>query len=142
MKFTQTPLLLFCFGLLIWSCQNPEKQEVEQLKQQVMAVHDEMMPRMDELYSIKKSIVTKLQTADSISNDSQNSKDTLREALRKVQAGEEAMMQWMRDYKGHTIMDNDSLLLYLKEELPKVEQMKQTMLEGLEAGKEALKGDA
>jgi hypothetical protein len=131
---------LFCFlSITLWNCQNPQKEESEILQQQVMAVHDEMMPRMDELYTMKKQLLAKLQVRDSTMQDSTGVHATLQEAIQKVKAGEEAMMTWMRSYQGHSIQDTDSLIVYLKEELPRVAEMKKVMLEGLEAGKEALK---
>lgn len=140
-SFVSKLALVLVFGitsLVVFSCKDAKKEEITALKSEVMAVHDEMMPKMDEIFRMKKTLL-------SIKDTSENADSISNERTEKIQSGidgllqaEKVMMDWMRAYKGNTIQDKDSLLLYLREEKEVVQNMKSKMQEGIELGKAAI----
>lgn len=139
----RTPLLfslIFSALLLTISCDNGEK-EVALLEKEVLDVHDEVMPLMGPRAEIDL-LVTSLQdsiavyVADSTVDHSAKI-GSFQEAISGLEAANESMMTWMREYQPG-IGDGQSLedrLVYLKDELVKVNDMKALTLSSIEAAK-------
>jgi hypothetical protein len=70
--------------------------EVEALKQEVMRVHDETMPRIGTLMNLKKRLKDELAQTDT--TDGGNKEKALLLAIKQLEEADEAMMQWMRTY--------------------------------------------
>ncbi|MGC1514071.1 MAG: hypothetical protein WA810_00725 [Maribacter sp.] len=95
--------LLYLFAALLFafnSCKTEKKEEGPSQMQQVMAIHDEVMPKMG---TIGKLVGKLKPMADSLGLDSPQGK-----AMVDLQEANKAMMDWMQDF-GNTF-DSDEIL--------------------------------
>jgi hypothetical protein len=101
-------------------------EEMAKLFEEVMAVHDEVMPKMDAIHDTKKSLAKILSTSDSTQIFS---------IMKKLDNADEAMMVWMEefdsDYDKKTLEEQR---IYLNTELEKIKKVKMSMLESIEEG--------
>ena len=103
---------------------------------QVMAAHDEVMPKMGDLRRLSKTLNEKadsLAAQDSASFAGQI--EELRSTAEKIEAANESMMEWMRQFE---VPDNEApvqeVLVYLKEQKAKIDKVKEDMLRSMEEG--------
>ena len=111
-----------------------EQDQQQQIYDEVMGLHDELMPKMDELYKMRTAIIQK---ADSLEGAGQPS-DKLRQTIADLEAGEEAMMDWMRNFK--SLPENtphDSVINYMTSQREKIMLVKEQMEKAMQAGREA-----
>ena len=103
---------LFVLALLLLACGNSKKKEIEHLTTEVMAVHDEVMPLMDDLYKTRSQLQKKLDL-----DSSQMKSETLL-VITNLKAGQDAMMGWMQNfdlqYEGETDVDTYSYFIEQK----------------------------
>ncbi|HCX20452.1 MAG: hypothetical protein CMB80_29635 [Flammeovirgaceae bacterium] len=118
------------------SCSSPEKKEEQAptLKEQVMGVHDEVMPKMGELRKTQKEL---LALVDSSAADSVIAAK-YRALATDIEMANESMMSWMRNYDPEYTGTPEEIEKYLQSELEKIETVKSDMLKSLEEGKKAL----
>src|SRR5688500_4839124 len=101
-------LLLFILGiaLLSWSCDNKSNDhsshhdEVEQggnqeLYDDVMDIHDEVMPKMDDIYKLKEKLKNQLTDAPNMAEEKRREIETI---ISRLDAASEGMMVWMRNF--------------------------------------------
>lgn len=100
--------LIFVTSLVLTSCSN----DVEHLKEQIMAGHDEVMPKMDYVKSLELKI---LDFPDSL----KTSVDSLLIVKQDLVTSDDWMKQWMHEYD---MQSQDEA--YLKKELEQVNEMK------------------
>ncbi|MDC6388150.1 hypothetical protein PP182_05630 [Maribacter sp. PR1] len=82
-------LSISCFLIFI-SCKEEKKKEGPTQMEQVMAIHDEVMPKTGEL----GKLVSQLKPiADSLGTESQEAK-----AMKDLQEAHKAMMDWMQNF--------------------------------------------
>lgn len=110
---------------LIVSCSNSKEAELNKLKDEVMVVHDEVMPLMDPLYQIRRDLQKEI-NKDTAKVSSRTRETIL--AIQEIQKAEDAMMGWMRNfdltYRGKT----DSLtILYFSEKKSAIEVVAREM---------------
>jgi hypothetical protein len=92
---------LLAFALMVTACE-PKKdlqQEATEIYAESMKIHDEIMPRMDELFTLRQKLTLKL---DSIKGDSVVNAariDQIRKATSRLAAAEKDMMDWMHNIK-------------------------------------------
>ena len=115
-------IVLVCF---LFACEKAEKP----LYDQVMDIHDEVMPKMNDLYKLKK------QLRDSIANTSDMPEE------RKVEFGQTIllldststfMMVWMREFNPPDQKDKEAFQKYMASELVKVKKMREDVMRALE----------
>lgn len=110
--------------LVLFSCENQEKQEVQTLFKSVMEVHDGVMPKMDNIHEARKTLKEKLTTADSLEVSA---------LLEKLDSADEAMMVWMEDFNSSfetmPIQEQKKYLELEKEKITKVRDMMMGSLE-------------
>ena len=110
--------------LVLFSCENKEKQEVQTLFKSVMEVHDGVMPKMDNINEARKTLKEKLTTADSTEVSA---------LLEKLDSADEAMMVWMEDFNSSfetmPIQEQKKYLELEKEKITKVRDMMMGSLE-------------
>ena len=118
------------------SCSSPEKKEEQAptLKEQVMGVHDEVMPKMGELRKTQKEL---LALVDSSAADSVIAAK-YRALATDIEMANESMMSWMRNYDPEYTGTPEEIEKYLQSELEKIETVKSDMLKSLEEGKKLL----
>jgi hypothetical protein len=102
------------------------------LYNQVMDIHDEVMPRMEDLYNMKKDIEEKLKDPGSLT---ETQKQALSRRLAQVDSVSKLMMDWMHEFEPlPDSADKEESRAYLEQELEKIKIVKQAMLETIEAG--------
>ncbi len=131
--------LMIALVLAVTACTSPKKESANEedkvpLKEQVMNVHDEVMPKMGELRSTQKSL---LAVADSLGEDSLKTAE-LKQLATSIEMANENMMAWMRQYDHHFTGTDEEVKVYLEGQLKSIQQVKEDMLSSLEAGKKAL----
>jgi hypothetical protein len=120
-------LLLFSIVVLFSCTDKKAGNSHDDLMQSVMAVHDEVMPKMGDIMKYKKQIGEKIHELQAV-GDSTN-----REAISKLQkvsdnldSSHEQMMNWMHEFNGDFEgMKEEDVIKYLNDEKAKIEQVGQ-----------------
>lgn len=103
------------------------------LYDEVMDIHNEVMPKMDDLYKAK----TTLQTRLAMPGLGEKEKQDITSKIAQLDSASEGMMAWMRQFE--PIADSagvDKARAYLEGELVKVRRVRQDILEALQASSE------
>lgn len=142
MKLTTT-FLMALIGLLVFtSCGDGGKAEREALRDEVMAVHDEVMPKMGDFRKLEKQIVS---LSDSLLQADSTNRDSVTDLVARtveLAAAKESMMAWMRQYNPEVMEDgtpHEEVMSYLKEQKVAIEKVRDQMNQALSSGEEALK---
>lgn len=98
------------------------------LYNQTMDIHDEVMPAMDKLYRLKKSLQDSLAKTSGLSAEA---KIALENKIQFVDSASESMMVWMRQFNPMDSVASKEYGDYMKAELEKVKQVKVLMLDAL-----------
>lgn len=104
---------------------------------EVMAAHDEVMPKMGELRKTAKDLQAKADSLSTLTDqDFAAEISTLRQTAERIEDANEGMMEWMRQFE---MPDNEApiaeVLVYLKDQKEKIDKVKDEMLKSLEEGK-------
>ena len=129
--------------LIASACSNSNKGQQEeqaasqdQLFDEVMEIHDEVMPRFRDISSMNKKIKQKMEsTSDSTTYNS------LKEASATLEAANQSMRGWMSNIKRPDEIENleeEKARAYLEEEKKKIAVVRQKMLEAIELGEKVL----
>lgn len=133
---------LFVLALAIVSCQKSEHAHHDDgdgtepdsvsantiLYNQVMDIHDEVMPKMEDLYNMKKDLEEKLKA-----NPGPDVKADLESRLVEVDSASKMMMDWMHEFNPPAdTADQEQTRAYLEAEMEKVKRVKETILTVLE----------
>jgi DNA repair protein RadC len=124
------PKIKFAFMFILLAFGACEKEKP--LYDQVMDIHDEVMPKMDELYQLKKGIQEKLVAIDSTQTEKRQQMET---TIHLLDSANEAMMVWMREFNPPSETEGEAYTQYMEAELGKVKQMREVVLSALEQGK-------
>ncbi|MCA6075476.1 hypothetical protein [Fulvivirga sedimenti] len=120
-------ILLFISLVLFSGCSNPS----EDLFNEVMAVHDEVMPKMDDIMKEKGRIQEMINSE----NDSARI-IMLRETISNLNSADESMMEWMRSFDRDKFSeDPDAQINYYREELIRINEVKEKMLTAINESK-------
>jgi hypothetical protein len=112
----------------------------QELSKKVMAVHDEVMPRMDEMHQLSmqlKAVVDSLK-ADTMQNHT-GMIVNYTEAAANIEQASEGMMSWMRSYnpaQGEQSVEEYNA--YLETELVNISQVKDAMLRSIDEANKLL----
>lgn len=133
-------LLALAFLTGLSACGTNQVQEAEQQKlwDEMMVVHDEVMPKMSDINALSKQM--EAATADTALTD--ELRDAARKALYDLQAADKAMWDWMYGLQQLPDLRNgkkhEGIMQYLQDEIGKITEVKNAMLGSIEAA-EALK---
>ncbi len=128
--------LTFCLGCN--RSKSPEELKTT-LEENVLAVHDSAMSRMNSVYHLRKNLRA---LRDSLEAQPQPDSTILKDLHRHIQLlnrADEAMMNWMRQYKAPNDMDNKQAMSYLQQELVKIKEVQITMDSTIQAAKSTYK---
>ena len=103
-----------------------ETEKVAEARQQVIAIHDEAMPLMSDLYSHKKIIRARIAATPALSAEKKTEADAL---LQKLDSADQSMRVWMRKFSEvkTTDVSEDEALANLKAEGEKISKVKDQM---------------
>ena len=119
------------------ACSNEQKEQKDALMAEVMAAHDEVMPKMGELRKTAKALQARADSLGALTGqDFAAEISTLRQTAERIEDANEGMMEWMRQFE---MPDNEApiaeVLVYLKDQKEKIDKVKDDMLKSLEEGK-------
>jgi hypothetical protein len=98
----QLVVLLSVLSICLFSCGNSETEKQEKLHLEIMAVHDEVMPKQAELNRLKRQLKS---YKDVVSDENADLKDSLINGILLLSKSEDMMTDWMSSYD----YPNDSL---------------------------------
>lgn len=139
-KYFLFPVLM----VFVLAC-GPQKQqegesETGRLDSEVMAVHDEVMPYMQDINGYKEQIRNKI---DSLSQAGVNDGDevtALNNLMQQLESADEAMMNWMRNFdRNYDNQTEEEAVAYLEDQKEKVIQVKEDMETALRDAETMLK---
>ncbi len=118
----------------------PEEVRAEKaLYDQVMQIHDEIMPKMDNIMKAKGQLQERLDSLRQI-NGNENLVSAMEEATTSLTEADEAMMQWMRNFKPQDdVKDHQTVIDYYKDQEEKIKAVKDQMYNSLEEAEKLLK---
>ena len=139
---------IFLIGLILWSAcgksghgkhqsddessDNPNQT----LYEQVMSVHDEVMPKSDEIYQLKKEIKDKITSAPNLPTDK---KEQLNQIIAELDSADHAMMDWMHKFKPLPDSANQELAReYLENEMERIKTVRELINGSLQKAKDEL----
>lgn len=140
MNFKITLLALVALAGLS-ACANDKAKEKDQQKlwDEMMVVHDEVMPKMSEINALSKQ----MEAALSDTTLTEELRDAARKSLYDLQAADKAMWDWMYGIQQlpdlRASKQHEEILQYLQEETAKITEVKSSMLASIEAA-ESVKG--
>jgi hypothetical protein len=103
---------ILCFLMcLTFGCKNDNKEAESKINQEIMAVHDDIMPKMGEVNRLKRQLSN---YKDAVSEDDAETKDSLINAILILAKMEDGMNDWMGNYKyPNPDLSHDDMLKYL-----------------------------
>jgi len=126
MKYRLFAYLCLC---LLAACQNnlSDAQQRENLENRVMQVHDAAMAEMDQLFILRQDLKQVRDTLQHRQTDTAAQR-VLEQHLGLLQKADEAMMQWMHQYKSpEEKQPHEAAMHYLQDQLQRMEQVKKQM---------------
>ena len=107
------------------------------LYDQVMDVHDELMPQMEDLYKLKKELQDKIAaTPDMVAEK----KGELDQAIATLDSADRLMMDWMHKFRPlPDSVDQEKAREYLESEMEKVKKLKNLFSESIDKAKGIVK---
>ena len=116
---------------------NPvEPGGTEGLEKEVMEVHDEVMPRMGELYTWKTRLKSKLDSA----SVSEKRREELVVTINKIDSAYQGMMTWMHQYNPvPDSVNHERAREYLENEMQKIKKVRNDIVEAIEKAEDVAK---
>lgn len=109
------------------------KKGNQELYNEVMAVHDEVMPKMEDIHKYKKDFQNEIKDTTNIT---EARKAELEVAIVKLDSAGKGMMVWMREFDPIPDSEGEEKAReYLQNEKEKVTKVKKDMLDALERAK-------
>ncbi len=125
---TILPVLSFVVLSLVWSC-GEKKQDNQALYDEVMKVHDEVMPKMDDIYKLKQELKKQISDTPNLVDEKRR---TIEATILKLDSASEAMMVWMRNFNPlPDSLGEDKAREYLEDQQEKIEKVKDEMLDAI-----------
>ncbi len=107
------------------ACSKAEKP----LYDQVMDIHDEVMPKMNDLYKLKKGLQDSIANTPNISEET---KKEFEETILVLDSASNSMMVWMRAFNPPEQTDKEAFQKYMESELVKVKKMREDVMRALD----------
>lgn len=128
----------FLFLTLLVSCAQEKVDENKLLKQEVIDIHDEVMPKMGELRSLKKSILEKIEALESNVDSDPDSIQRLKTYADDLENAFEGMFVWMRQFQSNYEGSEEEVYEYLQEQKVLVEKVNRDIKTSIENAKKEL----
>lgn len=115
------------------ACKPGYSPKVQKLHDEVMAIHDEVMPEMGTIHKLKKQLKAKLKEAGVTLNE-----DNINNSISALDYADEAMMDWMHQFKVPKNVDDAALLTYLEDQKVKISKVNTDMRTSIKNAQNAL----
>lgn len=132
---------VFLISLLIFTaCGEQKKSAKDQLYDKVMAVHDEIMPKMGDMSKFKKQLNEKIERLVVEGDEANADKiNELKDVVKGLENSHEEMMSWMREFdKDFEGMVEKEILDYLNKQKEKIESVGKTTSNALKVAEQIL----
>ena len=126
--------------LFITACE-PNQQELNTIKRaEVIAVHDEVMPKLGELKSLQKLAQSKVDSLELAENPDADQIEDLKALAYELNAAYDGMFVWMRQYSSEDEQKSpEEVKLYLEDQMAKVNVVNVDIKAALEKAEGTLK---
>jgi Mg2+ and Co2+ transporter CorA len=113
--------------------ESSEENPNQALYDQVMDIHDEIMPRAEDIYQLKKELQEKLTNSPDMAADK---KQELELVITQLDSADQSMMDWMHQFKPlPDSADQEKARAYLESEMERIKKVKDLMNESIEKAK-------
>lgn len=140
LKMIKSPffvLLTLGFFLSFAACKSETKEAETLLNQEIMKVHDEVMPKMGDINRMKRQLSA---YKDEVPDDNAEMKDSLINAILLLAKTEDNMNDWMAGYKyPNPEMKHDDMMKYLKGQQDTIKQINDDVFMTIAIGNGLLK---
>ncbi|CAG4992031.1 hypothetical protein DYBT9275_00879 [Dyadobacter sp. CECT 9275] len=136
--------LLLLTGILacMWAC-SKDADKVVELEGEVLAIHDEVMPRMEDIMALKSQLTKKLKTLDSLQNEGISGNDMAQDRTKVMELSSSLdesynlMMNWMHEYKGDSAkkLNSQEAISYFENEKKKILSVKDLSKKSIDEAK-------
>ena len=128
-------LLIFILPFSM-GCYSSEKKATQQLYDEMMKIHDDVMPKMANINKLSKTIEKKLEHLEEGTPQYQSAK----KAMLDLNLADKAMWDWMNQYADNSQkVPKNELKNFYKEEKEKIQKVSDSMLFSIEAGEKIIK---
>lgn len=141
-------LILFAVSLMTVSCFHVSKEGehdahheiLDKLHNEVMSIHDEVMPKMGEIMNFKSKARVELDSILSLGeSELEERKLKLMEVHAQLTEADKAMMDWMHEFDPNIdSATHEKAIEYFKSEKKKIAEVKEIMLKAIEDSKAVL----
>jgi hypothetical protein len=105
----------------------------QELYDEVMKVHDEVMPKMNDIYKLKEELKKEIAGAPDMVEEK---KKAIESMIAKLDSASESMMVWMRNFNPlPDSLGEEKAREYLEDQKKKVKKVKEDMLKAIEEAK-------
>ncbi|HFA47584.1 MAG TPA: hypothetical protein ENJ95_01045 [Bacteroidetes bacterium] len=138
-KLLTTVSMFFLLAFFACNSDNADHLSENELRDKIMAVHDEVMPKMGEIHNLGKKLkqLSKTQLADE-----DGASKTIVSAIEYLEKADDGMMDWMGDFKQPSKLrgnkSHEEIMAYLNGQLKQVNQVKKDINGSIEKAKELL----
>ncbi|GGM82442.1 hypothetical protein GCM10010967_12640 [Dyadobacter beijingensis] len=137
-------ILLSIIATLFYACGTDKDQEkIAGLETEVLAIHDEVMPRQEDIVGLKSQLAKKIQGIDSLQNVGVSSNTMAEQRIKAVDLNQKLidadklMMDWMHQYRGDSAkkLDPKLSITYFEKEKERILLVKQATLKSIQEAK-------
>jgi len=116
--------------------ESPINNPNQALYDQVMDIHNDVMPKSDEIYQLKKEIQNKIANTTNLGTDK---KKKLEQIIAGLDSADHSMMDWMHKFKPLPDSANQELAReYLENEMERIKTVRELINGSLQKAKEEL----
>ncbi len=109
---------------------NADDSPNEALYNQAMEVHDEVMPKMEDIYQLKRNLQEQIANTPDMVVERKNQ---LEQIISNLDSANNAMMDWMHKFNPlPDSTDQEQAREYLESEIERVKKVKELMVESIE----------
>lgn len=138
-------ILTLAVAILLFGC-NKDKEKIAELETEVLTLHDEVMPKLEEIMTLKSKLSKKIISMDSLQNEGISGNNLAENRMKAVDLNQrlnesdKLMMDWMHAYNGDSAkkLKPQQSLLYFENEKKKMIHVKEFTLKSIQEAKSYL----
>ena len=125
------PLILLLAVLTSIQCKDktPEEAALDKLFDEVMVVHDDVMPKTATIHRLKKKLKN---------NQTDENTSTFQAAIEQLDIADEGMMQWMEDFEKPKNKPFEEAKAYYEDEKVRIIKVKKNILSAISVAEELI----
>lgn len=122
---------------------NKDADKVLELEGEVMTIHDEVMPKMDDIMTLKSRLSKKIIKMDSLQNEGIAGNNIAEERIKateinqKLNESDKLMMDWMHEYRGDSAkkLKPEEAILYFETQKKRIIEVKEITSKNIQEAK-------